>query len=172
MEKKKYDDDSDDGWDVVETSAEAAEILHSTIFDFAAIILKICIKDEAKYPKKYEGKSKPSIKIKLMTSLMKCWDNNKERLAEHYVNYVLNWKKYIDERNEKFFLENDHIYPNAPKEDIEFFRDLWRPNSTYHLNKVEKNSVFEYFDIMIHYSAEWKRLKNYVAVWEKKNEVD
>lgn len=160
-------DDSDDGYEPVDTPEEAAEFLHETIFQFAAVILKICLADEKKHPKKYEGKPLPSIKIKLVTAMMKCWDNNKERLAEHYVNYVLNWKNYIDEKNEDFFLKNDYIYPRAPKEDIEFFRDLWRPNSTYHLNRREKDAVFEYFDVMLHYCAEWKRLKNYVAEWEK-----
>ena len=165
------EEDYDDGYEHVDSSVEAADYLHETIFDFAAVILKLCLTDEKKHPKKYEGSPLPSVKIRLITTMMKCWDNNKERLAEHYVNYVLNWRNYIDDRNEDFFLKNDHIYPNAPKADIEFFRDLWRPHSTYHLNKREKESVFEYFDIMIHYCAEWKRLKPYVAEWEKEQDT-
>ena len=159
--------DSEEEWEPIETPGEAADILHETIFEFASVILKLCSEEEELNPKKYESRVKPSTKIRVVTVLMKIWDNNKGRLAEHYVNYVLNWEKYIEERNDRFFLENDHIYPRAPKEDIEFFRDLWRPTSTFHLNPVEKESVYEYFDTMIHFCREWKRLSKYTAVWEK-----
>lgn len=167
MEPVDTKEEEEEEWAPVNTPAEAATILHRTIFEFASVIYNLCLEDEKLNKKKYEGKSKPSAKIAVVTALMKIWDNNKERLAEHYVNYVLNWKKMIDERNDRFFLENDHIYPRAPKEDIEFFRDLWRPNSTFHLSKDEKESVYEYFDVMIHYCSRWKSMKNYVAVWEK-----
>lgn len=164
----EYEDNSEEEWEPVETPIEAAKILQDTIFEFAAVILKLCVEEEELHPSKYANKTKPSTKIRVVTILMRVWDNNPGRLAEHYVNYVLNWKKYIDERNDRFFLENDHIYPRAPKEDIEFFRDLWRPNSTFHLNKIEKESVYEYFDIMIHYCQAWKDMSNYKAVWEMK----
>lgn len=160
-------DSDEEEWDPVETPAEAAEILHRTIFEFARVIYNLCVEDEKVHKKKYEGKLKPSAKIAVVTALLKVWDNNKQRLAEHYVNHVLNWKQQIDERNDRFFLENDHIYPRAPKEDIEFFRNLWRPNSTFHLSPDEKESVYEYFDTMIHYCAEWKNMTGYVASWEK-----
>jgi hypothetical protein len=160
----------EDGWPQVRDDAEAAEILHKTIFEFANVMYQLCLEDEKTHPRKYEGKMKPSGKIAVVTALMRIWDNNKGRLAEHYVNYVLNWKSMIDERNDRFFLENDHIYPRATKEDIEFFRDLWRPNSTFHLSRSEKDVVYEYFDTMLHYCGEWKRFKKYVAVWEKDTE--
>jgi hypothetical protein len=124
------------------------------------------LEEEKLHPQKYVKKLKPSAKIAVITALMRIWDNNKSRLAEHYVNYVLNWSKYIEDRNDDFFLKNDHIYPRAPKEDIEFFRDLFRPTSTFHLSNVEKESVYEYFDIMIHYCTVWKKMTNYKADWE------
>jgi hypothetical protein len=164
---EEISDSGEDDWDPVNTPSEAADILHRTIFEFGQVIYQLCLEDEKLNKKKYEGKSKPSVKIAVVTALMKCWDNNRERLAEHYVNVVLNWKEQIIGRNDRFFLENDHIFPRAPKEDIEFFRDLWRPNSTFHLSNDEKESVYEYFDIMIHYCEEWKKMKGYVAEWEK-----
>lgn len=161
------DNSSEEEWEEVDTPGEAAEILHATIFEFASVIYQLCLEDERLHPKKYEGKLKPSAKIAVTTALMKIWDNNKERLSEHYVNYVLNWKQMIDERNDRFFLENDHIYPNAPAEDIAFFRQLWLPNSTFHLSPDEKSVVYDYFDTMIHYCQRWKDMKGYVATWEK-----
>jgi hypothetical protein len=160
-------------WDPVETSKQAADILHQTIFDFANVVYKLCQQDEHVHPDKYHGMQVlPSVKILVVTGLMKCWDNNRERLAEHYVNCVLNWKKKIAKRKVSFFLENDDIYVGPgnrrpSKEDIEFFRDLWRPSSTFRLNDREKEKTFVYFDTMCHYCEEWKRLTKYVAVWEK-----
>jgi hypothetical protein len=160
-------------WSPVETPAAAAEILHSTIFEFAAVLYKLYKQDEASHPAKYKNKLLPSAKVFVVTGLMKCWDNNKERLAEHYVNHVLNWKKFIDERDVDFFLKNDKIYVGfdgrTPKaEDIEFFKDLWRPKSTFALKMNEKENAFVFFDTMLHYADEWKRMKKYVAIWEKK----
>lgn len=170
MEVESSDDEIE--WPLAETPAEAANILHSTIFEFAAVMYKLYKSDEALHPAKYKNKLLPSAKVFVVTSLMKCWDNNKERLAEHYVNHVLNWKEQIDNRDANFFLENNHIYVGfdgrTPRpEDIEFFKDLWRPKSTFKLQDDEKEQVFVYFDTMIHYSGEWKRMKNYKALWEK-----
>jgi len=159
-------------WETVATADEAAGVLHQTIFEFSSVIKQLCLEDERLHPKKYAGKMKPSVKIAIVTTLLKIWDNNKGRLAQHYVNFVLNWRKYIDDRNDDFFLKNDHIYPRASAEDIEFFRDLWRPNSTFHLTPEEKESVYEYFDIMIHYCQVWKDKTGYKAVWEIENHPD
>jgi hypothetical protein len=158
-------------WQPVDTPAEAATILHASVFEFANVIYKLYKADEASHPNKYLGKLLPSAKIFVITGLLHCWDNNKERLCEHYVNHVLSWRTQIDERDADFFLENNEIYTGPggrkPKpEDIEFFKDLWRPNSTFKLKDEEKEACFVYFDTMLHYCSEWKRMSNYTAIWE------
>ena len=159
-------DDSDDSWPEATSPEEAINILSETVFEFADVILNLCLCEEKLHAKKYvNGTIKPSTKIRVMTGLLKIF--SKERLIEHYTNYVLNWKSYIDDRNDKFFLENDHIYPKAPKEDIEFFRNLWREESDFHLNPEEKETVYEYFDTMIHYCQEWKNMTGFKAKWQE-----
>lgn len=174
MKPEESEDSEELEWTPAETPVKAAEILHSTIFEFANVIHKLCKEDEALHPEKYVGKLLPSAKILVVTALMKCWDNNKERLAEHYVNHVLNWKSYIVKRDTNFFLENKDIYVGfdgrRPRdEDIEFFKDLWRPGSTFALKSAEKETVFGYFDTMLHYCEEWKKMRKYVAIWEGSN---
>jgi hypothetical protein len=166
MNKAVSEDDSSDEWEETKTPQEARDIFVKTVFEFSLVILKLCEQEEKEHPKKYENKLKPSIKIKIITKLLEIFDH--DRLILHYVNYVLGWKKYIDDRNDRFFLENDHIYPGAPKADIEFFRDLWRPNSTFHLTTDEKEAVYIYFDTMLHYCEDWKTKTGFVADWEKK----
>ena len=155
---------SSEEWEDCDDPEEAIEIFYDTLFGFAEVMVHLCTEEETIHPKKYAGKVKPSTKIIVVKGLLELF--TKERLMQHYVNYVLTWKKKIDDRDDKFFLENDHIYPNAPESEIEFFRDLWRPNSTFHLSDVEKESVYEYFDIMLHYCEVWKNLSGYTAFWD------
>lgn len=159
------EEDSFEEWEETKNPAESMNIFVKTVFEFSDVILKLCIQEENENPKKYVDKVKPSIKIKVITTLLKLFDP--EKLTIHYVNYVLCWKKYIDTRNDKFFLENDHIYPGASKDDIAFFRGLWMPNSSFHLNKQEKEAVYLYFDTMLHYCEDWKIKTKYKASWEK-----
>lgn len=158
--------DSEDSWEETKTPQESIDIFYKTVFEFAGVIRNLCLEEEKLHPKKYaDGRIKPSTKIAVITGLLQLM--NKENLTKHYVNYVLSWKSYIDNRDTKIFLENDDIYPGAPKADIEFFRDLWRPTSPFHLDKDEKETVFEYFDIMLHYCNDWKEKTGFVAKWEE-----
>lgn len=157
-------EESEESWEVAETPDQAIEIFYVTVFEFADIILRLCVEEERIHPRKYNNRIKPSTKIRVVTGLLKIFE--RERLMQHYVNFVLNWKSYIDEHDDNFFLENDHIYPGAPKEDIEFFRDLWRPQSSFHLTDEEKDNVYEFFDTMLHYCEEWKNMTGFKAKWE------
>lgn len=163
-------------WTEVKTPAEASEILHATIFEFASVLYKLYKTDETTFPNKYKGQLLPSAKIFVITGLMKAWDNNKERLAEHYVNHVCNCEAQIKDRDVNFFLDNNELYsgPNGRKpkpEDIEFFKDLWRPKSTFGLKPDEREACFVYFDIMIHFAREWQKMRKYVAPWEVAEKV-
>jgi len=167
-ESNKMDSEDEESWEQVETDTEAAQIFRGTVFDLAGILLNLCLEEEKKHAWKYtNGKTKSSTKILVLKGLLELFAS--ERLCEHYVEFIIIYKQRIDDRDDSFFLENDDIFPGAPPDDIKFFRDLWRPDSDFHLNPNEKESVFEYFDTMLHYCAEWKRLAKYVARWEQKS---
>lgn len=159
-------DSSDEEWPPVKTPQEAVDRVATTVFEFGRVILKLCEEEERINSARYKDSNiiRPSNKIKFVIGLLELFP--KEKLVIHYINYVLNWADYIENRNVKIFMENDAIYVGAPKEYIEFFRDLWRPTSKFHLGKVEKESVFDYFDTMIHYCQVWKDMTKYKAKWE------
>jgi len=160
------DDDSSEEWPAVKTPQEAIDRVATTVFEFGRVILKLCEEEERINSARYKDPNtiRPSNKIKFIIGLLELFP--KEKLVIHYINYVLNWAAYIEKRNVRIFMENDAIFVGAPKEYIEFFRDLWRPTSRFHLGKVEKESVFDYFDTMIHYCQVWKDMTGYVAKWE------
>lgn len=163
------EDSSSEEWIECETKEEALKEFYDAVFTFANIILKLCLEEERKNPKRYEDKKPPSDRIKMVKGLLELMPS--DILCIHYVNYVLTWREKIEEHNDVFFLENDHIYPGAPKDFVEFFRDLWRPDSVFHLTEMEKDSVYEYFEAMINFCDQWKKMAGYTAAWELANIV-
>jgi hypothetical protein len=166
--ESESDESSEEEWPPVKTPEEAVDAVHNTVFEFAEVIRKLCEEEERIHTKRYQDSNviRPSNKVKFVIGLLQLFP--KEKLVIHYTNYVLNWAHYIEKRNIKIFMENDAIYLGAPKEYIEFFRDLWRPESRFHLGKNEKETAFEYFDAMIHYCKVWKNMTGFVAKWETK----
>ncbi|MFS8159268.1 MAG: hypothetical protein ACMG6E_03480 [Candidatus Roizmanbacteria bacterium] len=158
------EDSSGEEWPACHTAEGAVAIFCETLFAFADSMVDLCQKEEVEHAERYldKNKIKPSTKIILVRGLLELFTHQK--LIQHYVNHVLPWKDKIESRNDVFFLENDHIYPNAPKADIEFFRNLWRKNSPFHLNNIEKESVYEYFDAMIHYCEVWKEMAGFTSI--------
>lgn len=153
-------------WEVFDTAPEALNAFYEEVFDFADIILNLTLYEEKQNPDRYASGDvkRPSTRITLVKGLLEIMPP--ETLCRHYVNYVLTWKSYIDDRNDRFFLENDHIYPGAPPDFVEFFRGLWRADSIFHLTSEEKETVYEHFDAMLHYCEAWKQLAGYTARWE------
>jgi len=76
------------------------------------------------------------------------------KLLKYYIVYVLPMKPWLTTRDEKFFLDNDHIYPNAPKEDIVFFKNLWAVEGT--MTPDEKNTIWEFWDTLIEIAEDWQ----------------
>lgn len=89
-----------------------------------------------------------------------------ERLTKYYIVMVLPMKPWLVGRKVNFFLKNDHIFPGAPTEDIQFFKDLWTEKEA--MNDDEKNIIWEYFDTLIEIAEDWHELTG----WEPSPEED
>ena len=70
-----------------------------------------------------------------------------EQLLEHYKTKILVHKEAINSKNEKFFLENNDIYPGAEAKDINLFKTLWTGKNM--MTETEKESTWEYFQVLI-----------------------
>jgi len=79
-----------------------------------------------------------------------------ERLMKYYVIMVLPMKPWLEQRNIDFFVKNEHIYPGAPQEDIQFFKDLWLEEGA--MTDDEKNTCWEFFDTLIEIAEDWHDL--------------
>lgn len=94
-----------------------------------------------------------TFKINLIKGLLSNMFKSDE-LIKYYIVYVLPMKPWLVARQEKFFLNNDHIYPNAPKEDIIFFKNLWAIDGTMTLQ--EKDTIWEFWDTLIEIAEDWQ----------------
>ena len=81
-----------------------------------------------------------------------------QQLASDYVKHILPHKEEIYLRNEKFFLENDHIYPGVDSSKVQFLKDLWINRDGCGFRKNEKEISFEFFDVMVDAVDAWNRL--------------
>ena len=77
-------------------------------------------------------------------------------------------KKWIDARNELFFLKAQ-VFPGAPEEDIKFFRDLWSVKDA--MVDTEKNIIWGYWDTLNGIAEDWQALTGWVAKPEDKLDI-
>lgn len=89
-----------------------------------------------------------------------------QRLIKYYILMVLPMKPWLESRDANFFVKNDHIYPGAPTEDIQFFKDLWLVKGA--LLDEEKDTIWEYFDTLIEIAEDWHE----VTRWEPHPDED
>lgn len=126
----------------MEDSEPTIDDFISTIKEFCDFVIPITKDLESKKKLKSGTTSTMMVvKVALLTAF------KPETLVLHYKNKVLVHKKQIEERNEKFFLENNDLYPGAEKEDINIFKDLWTGNDM--MTKNEKETTWEFFDVLV-----------------------
>lgn len=77
------------------------------------------------------------------------------RLMKYYIIFILPMRKWLEARDEEFFLKAK-VFPGAPEEDIRFFRDLWSIEGT--LTKAEKNTIWDYWDTQLAIVDDWKEI--------------
>lgn len=81
----------------------------------------------------------------------------------------LKYKKFIDARNDKIFLESDFLYGSYVKElgknDLSKFNKFWSDESRY-LSKQAKQTVWEWMDFFFKISEAYHNAYGPVEEWE------
>jgi len=69
-----------------------------------------------------------------------------QTIMDHYINRVLPWKDKIENRDEKFFLENKFIFVGLSPAKVEFYSQyLSNPDN---VEDDDKELIFQHFDTM------------------------
>lgn len=168
------EDNQDNDEPETKESLEAAMVQTIEEFsDFVSAITKDLEEQEGEYMDGLKAKNKPlpkpiwkdsTFKVNFTKGLlMTVFDP--DRLVKYYVVLLLPMKPWISARKEQFFLKAN-IFPGAPEEDVQFFRDLWGIDGT--MDDREKNTIWEYWDTLYGIAEDWKALTG----WEPTPEDD
>ena len=173
------DSDSDSG----PTAKSLEKDMMATVSEFsiyvAAITKDLETKEKTAYDDAIARKKKPAKRIwedstfkielteRLLFTLL-----SPSRLIKYYIVYIHPMKKWLQARQEKFFLKNDHIYPGAPEEDIVFFKNLWAIKGT--MTDNEKGVIWQFWDTLIEITEDWQDLTGWLPTKEniKKDDLD
>lgn len=125
--------------------------LMKNITNSCVYVMSITASLEETAPKDWNGSTG---KIKLVKGLLSTLFTPQE-LMKYYIVYVFPLRRQLKKRDERFFLENNHIYPKASEEDIKFFKDLWRVEGA--VTSKEKKTMWKYFDAMLDICHDWQK---------------
>lgn len=64
-------------------------------------------------------------------------------IADGFINHVLPHKDMIKNRNENFFLENNHMFGMLNNDKVIHFKKLW---TSTRLDKDDRNVIWQWFD--------------------------
>jgi hypothetical protein len=81
------------------------------------------------------------------------------RMMKYNIILLVPMKKWIEDRNEMFFLKAK-IFPGAPEKHVKFFRSLWSVEGA--MTVQEKNTIWGYWDLLIGIAEDWQALTGWV----------
>lgn len=128
-----------------ETKEEALQFFIDTVKDYFVQVQKVCRRRESRLG--ITGLKDSQI-MNIASNILFV-AKTPEEIAKIYVKFILPHAKQIEKRDEKFFLENDHIYPGISADKVQFFKDLWINKDGHGFTPDEKEISFEFFDVML-----------------------
>ena len=79
-----------------------------------------------------------------------------EKLMKGFIKWVYPWKKYIQDHNEAYFEENDHIFGPLPAERVEHFKVKLKDGT---FDEDDKETIWKYFDVFISLMDQYNKVK-------------
>lgn len=83
-----------------------------------------------------------------------------------YIRDLLPLKKIVDERDEKFFLQNDVLYEQSgvALNKVNNFRQLWSSNK---LDDNDREVIWQWMDLLNNIGGQYYKKFGYITGWEK-----
>jgi len=79
-----------------------------------------------------------------------------ETLMKGFIRWVLPWKDYIVNHDEKYFEENDHIFGPLPSDKVEYFKIKMKDGT---FDKDDKEAIWAYFDVFLSLMEQYNKVK-------------
>jgi len=87
-----------------------------------------------------------------------------------YIRDLLPFKKLVDERQEKFFLENQILYTggNLAQKKINHFKELWISDA---LDENDREIIWQWMDMFNTIASRYFEKYGYISGWERKQQI-
>lgn len=79
-----------------------------------------------------------------------------EYLMDSFIHWVYPWKNHILEKNEDFFIKNDHVFGPLPKDKVKYFK-VKIEDGTF--DEEDKKVLWDYFEVFIKLIERYNKLK-------------
>lgn len=79
-----------------------------------------------------------------------------ETLMHGFIKWVYPWKKYIQDRDERYFDENDHIFGPLPTNKVEHFKRKMKDGT---FDADDKTIIWDYFQVFISLIEQYNKSK-------------
>jgi hypothetical protein len=71
---------------------------------------------------------------------------DEEELMKSFIEHVIPWKNEIQNRDEDFFKNNEHVFGLLPEAKVKHFKNLWVTNF---FDNDDKRVIWDYFTVYI-----------------------
>lgn len=78
-----------------------------------------------------------------------------EDIMKHFVVNILPLRKYVDTRDDRFFINQTDIFGELQKNKVDHFKRLW---TSGHLSDQDRQVVWKYFDVFIKLADRFRQL--------------
>jgi len=86
-------------------------------------------------------------------------------IMTEFIKWVYPWKDYINKHDEKFFIENDHIFGNYPSDQVQHFKQKFIDGT---FTEEDKSTIWAYFEVFISLIDQFNTKTNVKSCNEKK----
>lgn len=80
-----------------------------------------------------------------------------EKIMKGFQKFVLPQRKYIEEKDERYFTENDYIFGDLPKDKVKHFKYLYEKENV--LSTEDKNVIWQYFQLFLNICDNYKKME-------------
>jgi hypothetical protein len=79
-----------------------------------------------------------------------------QSLMDGFIYWVLPWKDYIQKRDERFFIENNHVFGPLPESKVAYFKQKFLDGT---FDAADKEIIWQYFHVYVSLMEQYNKLQ-------------
>ena len=82
---------------------------------------------------------------------------DENRIIQGFLRHVVPQRNYIENKDERYFTDNDYIFGDLPKDKVRHFKEIYEKDNM--ISKDDKEVIWEYFQIFIKICDNYKKFE-------------